>query len=139
MADPFTLAVSQDYVDRYGPVDSVLAGMLDSYLARASRIVRDELAASGVDIRSMIAAGAVQADTAADVVCDMVSYMVRSSGSGEVPFGASQATTSAGPYSQSATFATPTGSLSFTRVHRRRLGLTVSRAFEVDLLQAVGP
>jgi phage protein gp19/gp15/gp42 len=69
----------------------------------------------------------------ADVVCDMVAYMQRSA-VGDVPFGATQVSQTAGPYTQSASYKTPTGSLSFTRVHRRRLGLPVSRAFNIDLL-----
>nr|DAX99242.1 MAG TPA: hypothetical protein [Caudoviricetes sp.] len=63
----------------------------------------------------------------------MVAYMQRSAAS-DVPFGATQVSQTAGPYTQSASYKTPTGSLSFTRVHRRRLGLPTSRAFNVDLL-----
>lgn len=136
LMEPFTLATPADYVDRYGVAPVEHQDQIGSYLARASRIVRDELAADGHDIEAMIREGSVRADTAADVVCDMVSYMIRSVSSGGFgpQFGASQASMSAGPYSQSATFSTPAGSLSFTRVHRRRLGLARLRAFEVDLL-----
>lgn len=129
----FTLATARDYADRYGPLDTAETAATDAHLARASRIVRDEFAREGFDINVLIQAGKVQADTAADVVCDMVAYMQRST-AGDAPFGATQVSQTAGPYTQSASYKTPTGSMSFTRVHRRRLGLPVSRAFNVDLL-----
>lgn len=129
----FTLATARDYTDRYGPLDAAETAATDAHLARASRIVRDEFAREGFDITVLIQAGKVQADTAADVVCDMVAYMQRST-AGDAPFGATQVSQTAGPYTQSASYKTPTGSMSFTRVHRRRLGLPVSRAFNVDLL-----
>ena len=136
--EPFTLATEADYVDRYGGVPVEHQDRVATYLARASRIVRDELAADGYDIEALIAAGTVRADTATDVVCDMVSYMIRSVSDGGFgpQFGSSQASMTAGPYTQSATFSTPAGSLSFTRVHRRRLGLAPVGAFEVDLLDS---
>jgi phage protein gp19/gp15/gp42 len=129
----FTLATARDYTDRYGPLDAAETAATGAHLARASRIVRDEFAREGFDITVLIQAGKVQADTAADVVCDMVAYMQRSA-AGDAPFGATQVSQTAGPYTQSASYKTPTGSMSFTRVHRRRLGLPVSRAFNVDLL-----
>ena len=129
----FTLATAQDYADRYGPQEAGEAAMTSAHLARASRIVRDEFAREGLDITVLIQVGRLQADTVADVVCDMVAYMQRSA-VGDVPFGATQVSQTAGPYTQSASYKTPTGSMSFTRVRPRRLGLPVSRAFNVDLL-----
>lgn len=139
MADeetPFTLATVADYVAIYGDPDASLAPLLEGQLARASRIVRDELAADGYDVEAMIAAGTLRADTVADVVVDMVGFAAQTSGSAGMGgiVGATQTSMTAGPYSQSATFATPVGSLSFTKVHRRRLGLAGRKAFEVDLL-----
>lgn len=137
MAEPFTLAQAEDYTAVYGtPDDDALVGRLDALLARASRVVRDELAADGHDLKALIAAGKVREDTARDVVVDMVAYAVRSASEGfDAPFGASQAAMTAGPYTQSATFSVAVGSLSFTRVHRRRLGVAPrARAWEVDLL-----
>lgn len=141
MEEEFTLATEDDYTKVYGTPDgSALVGRLDALLARASRIVRDELAADGHDIQAMIGAGTVRTDTAADVVVDMVAYAIRSASGGmEAPFGASQASMTAGPYTQSATFTAAVGSLSFTKVHRRRLGIPArGRAFEVDLLAERG-
>ena len=136
MADDFTLAQAEDYTATYGtPDDDALAGRLDALLARASRVVRDE-PADGHDIQALIAAQTVREDTARDVVVDMVAYAIRSASGGfDAPFGASQASQTAGPYTQSATFSVAVGSLSFTRVHRRRLGVAPrTRAWEVDLL-----
>lgn len=140
--EKFTLATAADYSERYGDPDDALAQLLEEQLARASRIVRDELAASGYDIEEMISSGRVHADTAADVVCDMVNYAARTAGgvAGLLapPLGASQASMTAGPFSQSASFSAPVGSMSLTRVHRKRLGLPLQRAFEVDLLAGRG-
>ena len=143
MADmeSFSLATAADYSERYGDPDDALAALLAGQLARASRIVRDELAADGYDIEEMIASGHIRADTAADIVCDMVHYAASSAASAlgfAPPLGASQASVTTGPFSQSASFAAPVGSMSLTKVHRRRLGLPAQRAFEVDLLAGRG-
>lgn len=133
----FTLATADDYTTRYGEPGAPLTELLPNQLARASRILRDELTADGYDISTLIASGRVHADTVADVVCDMVNYAARTSAEATgftAPLGASQASITAGPYSQSATFAAPAGFMSLTKVHKRRLGLPVQRVFEVDLL-----
>lgn len=131
----WTLATLDDYIEVNGPVDD--EDMLRALLAKASRIVRDELAADGFNLTAMLDDGRVRADTAADVVVDMVAYALRTTaGMGlDAPFGATQASMTGGPYTQSATFTTAVGQLSFTRVQRRRLGLPGrGRAFEIDLL-----
>jgi hypothetical protein len=102
---------------------------LPSLLARASRIVRAECAASGVDIDEWIASGRVDQDLVADVVCDIVSY--QQSGPG---LGVESVQQGAGPYQETLKYSSPVGSLSFTKVHRKRLGIPTQRAFEVDLL-----
>lgn len=130
--EEWSLAQARDYEAVNGPVDDT--EMLYSLLAKASRIVRDEAAADGYDLPALIEAGTVRADTATDVVVDMVAYALRSAGGLDAPFGATQASMTGGPYTQSASFATAVGSLSFTRVHRKRLGLPSRRAFEIDLL-----
>lgn len=138
MVEDFTLASTEDYLQAYG---DPLPENLEAQLARASRIVRDELAADGYNIREMINLGKVGADTAADVVVDMVAYAFRTSQVGgftQLP-GASQASMTAGPFAASATFSTPLGSLSFTRKHRKRLGVVGPKAYEVDLLSGTEP
>lgn len=131
---PGPLAEPTDYTSVYGPVDD--QARLGALLARASRIVRDELAADGYDLAAMMEAGTIRADTAADVVVDMVAYALRTTASGGFapPVGATQASMTAGPYSRSATFSAAVGSLSFTKVHRKRLGIKRPGAFSVDLL-----
>lgn len=132
-----TLATADDYTMIYGtPDDSALAGRLDALLARACRVVRDELAADGLDLWDMIADGRINEESAKDIVVDMVAYAIQSASGGfDAPFGASQASMTAGPYTQSATFPAAVGSLSFTKVHRRRLGVPArTKAWEVDLL-----
>ncbi|QPK80815.1 hypothetical protein G7Y41_07075 [Schaalia sp. ZJ405] len=132
---PETLVAPKEYEAAYGE-GSADTNTLTALLAKATRIVRDELAADGYDLWDLLNKGKIRTDTAKDVVIDMVAYALRSSnGAFDAPFGAAQASMTGGPYSQSATFTAPVGSLSFTKVHRRRLGLPrLSRAFEVDLL-----
>lgn len=132
--EDWALASAQDYEAVNGDVED--EEMLDALLAKASRIVRDEAAADGYDLHALIEAGTVRADTACDVVVDMVAYALRSTSGGglDAPYGATQAAMTGGPYTQSATFATAVGSLSFTRVQRKRLGLARSRAWQVDLI-----
>lgn len=101
---------------------------VDGLLARASRIVRGECAAVGVDIDQRIADGALDADLVADVVCDMVAYAAASPGG----VGIESLQQGAGPYQETTKFVNPVGQLSFTRVHRRRLGVPMRRAFELD-------
>lgn len=136
MSEVFSLATVEDYTSVHGEPQAGLAPLLPALLARASRIVRDELASEGHDLLALIRSGQVRADTAADVVVDMVAYASRVSDAGfSAPLGATQASMTAGPYTQAATFTVPAGTLSFTRVHRKRLGLACpGRAFEVDML-----
>lgn len=102
---------------------------LPEKLARASRIVRAECEASGVDIDGWIADKRVDPDLVADVVCDMVAYAQAGP-----DVGVESVQQGAGPYQATMKYASTVGSLSFTRVHRKRLGIPVQRAFEVDLL-----
>jgi hypothetical protein len=102
---------------------------LPSLLARASRIVRAECKNAGVDIDEWIASGRVDADLVADVVCDMVAYAQAGP-----DVGVESVQQGAGPYQATLKYASAVGSLSFTKVHRKRLGIPGQRAFEVDLL-----
>lgn len=106
---------------------------LSALLARASRIVRAECEASGVDIDEWIAGGRVDPELVADVVCDMVAYAQAGP-----DVGVESVQQGAGPYQATLKYASAVGSLSFTRVHRKRLGIPGQRAFEVDLLAPRG-
>ena len=113
---------------RYGPSEESQVGsqVIEAALPRAARIVRDELAADGIDLAAALAGGSIRRDSYEDVVCDMVRYAIRQQADG-FAYGATQLTVTGGPYSQSSTFAAPVGSMSFTRVHRRRLGIRLRR------------
>lgn len=129
MAPPEPLEVTiAAFRERYGPTEESTVGQqtVETALARASRIVRDELAADKIDLAAALADGSIRRDSYEDVVCDMVRYSIRQQADG-FAYGATQSTVTGGPYSQSSTFSTPVGSMSFTRVHRRRLGVRRGR------------
>lgn len=126
-ADPLGVNITA-FRNRYGPTEENTVGMqtVEAALTRASRIVRDELAADKIDLAAALAEGTIRRDSYEDVVCDMVRYAIRQQADG-FAYGATQSTVTGGPYSQSSTFSAPVGSMSFTRVHRRRLGIRLRR------------
>lgn len=129
MAPPEPLEVTiAAFRERYGQAEESSVGQqtVETALARAARIVRDELAADKIDLAAALADGSIRRDSYEDVVCDMVRYSIRQQADG-FAYGATQSTVTGGPYSQSSTFSTPVGSMSFTRVHRRRLGVRRGR------------
>jgi hypothetical protein len=125
--DPLTVTIAA-FRERYGQAEESTAGQqtVETALARAARIVRDELAADKIDLAAALADESIRRDSYEDVVCDMVRYSIRQQADG-FAYGATQSTVTGGPYSQSSTFSTPVGSMSFTRVHRRRLGIRRGR------------
>lgn len=122
---------------RYGPNEGSQVGqqVVEAALTRAARIVRDELAADKIDLAAALADGTIRRDSYEDVVCDMVRYAIRQQADG-FAYGATQSTVTGGPYSQSSTFSAPVGSMSFTRVHRRRLGIRMRRFAAVRTIGA---
>nr|DAM80312.1 MAG TPA: hypothetical protein [Caudoviricetes sp.] len=126
-ADPLEVKITT-FRSRYGTDEDATVGqtVVEAALARAARIVRDELAADKIDLAAALADGSIRRDSYEDVVCDMVRYAIRQKMDG-FAYGATQATVTGGPYSQSSTFSAPVGSMSFTRVHRRRLGIRLRR------------
>ena len=122
---------------RYGPGEEGQVGQqaVEAALPRAARIVRDELAADKIDLADALADGSIRRDSYEDVVCDMVRYSIRQQADG-FAYGATQSTVTGGPYSQSSTFSAPVGSMSFTRVHRRRLGIRLTRFASVRTIGA---
>lgn len=126
-ADPLDVKIT-DFRNRYGPNEENTVGQttVDAALTRAARIVRDELAADKIDLAAALADGTIRRDSYEDVVCDMVRYSIRQQADG-FAYGATQSTVTGGPYSQSSTFSAPVGSMSFTKVHRRRLGIRLRR------------
>lgn len=126
-ADPLDVKITA-FRNRYGPNEESTVGQttVDAALTRAARIVRDELAADKIDLAAALADGTIRRDSYEDVVCDMVRYSIRQQADG-FAYGATQSTVTGGPYSQSSTFSAPVGSMSFTKVHRRRLGIRLRR------------
>lgn len=126
-ADPLEVKITA-FRNRYGPNEenTVTPQVVEAALTRAARIVRDELAADKIDLAAALADGTIRRDSYEDVVCDMVRYSIRQQADG-FAYGATQSTVTGGPYSQSSTFSAPVGSMSFTRVHRRRLGIRLTR------------
>lgn len=122
---------------RYGISEESKVGqqVVEAALTRATRIVRDELAADKIDLAAALADGTIRRDSYEDVVCDMVRYSIRQQLDG-FAYGATQSTVTGGPYSQSSTFSAPVGSMSFTRVHRRRLGIRLTRFAAVRTIGA---
>ena len=135
-ADPLEVKIAA-FRNRYGPNEENTVGqqVVEAALTRAARIVRDELAADKIDLAAALADGTIRRDSYEDVVCDMVRYAIRQQADG-FAYGATQSTVTGGPYSQSSTFSAPVGSMSFTRVHRRRLGIRLRRFASVRTIGA---
>lgn len=116
-------ATVEDYAARFGePADpAVLAECLED----ATRLIASELAAAGSDPAEVDPGVLMQ-------VCREVAH--RAVGGGAVPFGVSQLTQTAGPYSGSYSFANPTGDAYLTKAERRMLGLVgAARAASVSV------
>lgn len=135
-ADPLDVKITA-FRTRYGPNEENAVGQqtVEAALTRAARIVRDELAADKIDLAAALADGTIRRDSYEDVVCDMVRYSIRQQADG-FAYGATQSTVTGGPYSQSSTFSAPVGSMSFTKVHRRRLGIRLRRFASVRTIGA---
>jgi phage protein gp19/gp15/gp42 len=134
--DPLEVKITA-FRARYGMSEESKVGqqVVEAALTSATRIVRDELAADKIDLAAALADGTIRRDSYEDVVCDMVRYSIRQQVDG-FAYGATQSTVTGGPYSQSSTFSAPVGSMSFTRVHRRRLGIRLTRFAAVRTIGA---
>lgn len=107
-----------------GTTDQVLTARLE----RASRVVRAEC--PGIDER--IAAGTLDPDVAADVVCEMVESAISS----EAGPGVSSVQQGTGPFQETLTFSNPRGDLFLTSRHKRMLkgGKSGRRPFTVSVM-----
>ena len=119
-----SFATAEDYRALYDSDES--DARLQALLDRASRDIASELRSAGIGYDEP------DGDFAADL-SDVAISMVRralpdAGGAIDVPFGASQASETAGAYSQSVTLANPYGDLFITKAERRRLGLGAARA-----------
>lgn len=110
--------------------DGTAPDNLAALLARASRIMRADAKTYGVDLDMRIKAGDLDRDLVADVCCDMVAYATAS----PAGIGIESMQMGAGPYQETVKYSNPVGNLSFTKLHRKRLGIVSGKAWEIDLL-----
>lgn len=131
MPEPF--ADEAYFTDNFGAPPARIAGRLDKELARASRYVRSEC--PGIDGRISLhgvdptAAGALDPDLAADVVCEMVITAASS------PAGPGIASTQqgAGPYQETTNYVNPVGDLYFSKKQKKLLGCGGQVAFTIPM------
>ena len=119
------LATRSHYRESFAPLPKPLR--LRPLLARASRKLRAECPCVDADI----AAGALDPDLVADIVCEMVERATRQPGGmdGEVK----SYQQGAGPYQATITFADAVGRLFLSKEARRLLGCGRQTAFTVSM------
>lgn len=118
-------ATAADLEVRWRPLTAAEALVADARLVDASAVIR--LEAPTIDDR--IAADEIDAALPRLVACEMVK---RSMLSGLTGAGVAQTQQTAGPFSQSQTFANPTGNLYLTKQERRLLGVGNQTAFTIN-------
>lgn len=124
MADPFATVddLKSGWLG-FPEGEEALAGVL---LARASRLIRAEVP----DVDAQIQDGKLDQELVGDVVCAMVKRAMLN----EDTAGVSNTQETTGPFSQTFTFANPSGDLYLLKSERSRLLGGVQRAFSIDLL-----
>lgn len=78
---------------------------------------------AAVAIDMLTTVGESKLEAAKIVSCNMVIRAMAASDSQNDAFGATSVTTTAGPYSQSVSFANPSGDLYFTKLDKKMLGI----------------
>lgn len=118
-------ANARDYKTLY-PDTAVEDLRLNSFLGRASRMLNSEMRIAGVDYS---APDAEMAANLKDVCIEMVHRVVGDGGemASSIPFGVSQYTASAQPYSESFTLSNPYGDMFMTAREKRMLGIFSKR------------
>lgn len=122
------------YNENFGSPPARIAARLDQELARASRYVRAEY--PGIDARIELflndpdAAGALDPDLVADVVCEMVTTAAASPAGP----GIASTQTGAGPYQETLNYTNPVGDLYFSKKQRKILGYGRQAAFTVPMV-----
>lgn len=125
MTAPF--ATSTELAAGWRPLSSDEQARADVLLARASRLVRTRR--KGID--ALIAAGGMDADLVTDVVCAMVKRVMQ--GPADLD-GVASRSEAGGPFSQSVTFANPSGDLYLTKAEKVSLGIAGMHAASLDLI-----
>ena len=129
-------ATSDWWEENFGPLpEGITSDQLDKLLARASRTLRAEAAARHIDLDQQISNGLIEADLAADVVCEMVNEAA----STLEYVGVSQFSQTGGPYTESHSYRDTAGRLYVGKDARRKLGLSRQRAFSVDTTPKARP
>lgn len=110
-------ATTSDIEARWRPLTEAEASRASTLLDDAAVII-DDLA--GIDEATVDEATAAKAKI---VSCDMV---IRAMSMSQDAYGVSQASMTAGPYTQSWTYSSPSGDLYLTKLEKRMLGITSS-------------
>ena len=111
-------ATTTDYQARYGAVDDV--AVLQVCLDDATALINANLAAAGIDPADAPEAYA----NLLKMVCREVAHRAFGSGPAQtLPFGVTQTSQTAGPYTQSFSFGNPYGDMFLTKSEKKMLGI----------------
>jgi len=116
-----------DLEARWRPLSEAERTRADVLLEDASELVRS----LNPNIDEQIAVGIVREGVAKAVACAIVKRAMQSVGDYD---GITQMSETTGPFTQSASFANPTGDLYLTKDERRRLKIGSQKAGSVDLI-----
>lgn len=125
MSEPF--ATVADLEVRWRPLTGDEIGTAQALLSDASVFLRS----LSPDIDTRIADGDLDAELPLIVTTRMVKRSMSVGAMGTLD-GVTQHQQSAGPFSQSVSFAAPTGDLYLSKAERKMLGISTQRAFMVD-------
>ena len=124
---PTPFATTAELQDGWRPLTDAEASRASVLLDRASRFIRSRR--KGID--ALITAGDLDPDLVGDIACAMVKRVMQ----GPVDLdGVSARTEAGGPFSQTVTFANPSGDLYLTKAEKVSLGIAGLRAASVDLI-----
>lgn len=124
LSTPSQWASITDLEARWRPLTEAEKTKAQSLIVDAMSLIKDECPtweAASVESRRR-------------VVCQMVRRAMQSALGDDTAVGVSQASMTAGPYTQAVTFANPGGDLYMTKAERRAIRGSRRRAFEADLL-----
>lgn len=121
------LATSGHYDDGFSPLPSHLASKIEGLIARAERKVRAECS----EVDAKIAAGEIDPDLVADIVCEIVERATRAPAG--LPAEAASYQQGAGPYQATVTFADAVGRMFVSKDAKRLLGCGRQVAFTVSM------
>jgi hypothetical protein len=126
MSDSF--ATAQDLSDRWRKLSDAETTTAEVLLADASDKIRNRVSQAGDENWC-----AANARTLTRICCSMVKRSMQQSSTG-MPEGASQSSTTAGPFTDGYTWSNPDGNLYLTAEELRDLGISQGRAFTVGMV-----